>query len=166
MAAEAKSGLSPATKKDGRQRNVAAKMAVVPLQRSGGGMSLAPWEDYCQQGETDSCLLHHRTQPPAQEHATSWSQDQAEGSPRSRYQLQSGFFDFERHVIAFDFECQLCNADKHCPVEDLENFPNWCCLIDFNCRYSSSRKFRSSVGKPKIQNCEKHIPGVLAKSGV
>ena len=32
MAAEAKSGLSPATKMDGRQRNVAAKMAVVPLQ--------------------------------------------------------------------------------------------------------------------------------------
>ena len=79
--------------------------------------------------------------PPAQEHATClWSQNH----PQSRYQLQPYDFDFERHVIAFDFERQPCNADKHCPAEDV---PNWYSLIDFNCRYSSSRPFRSSIGQ-------------------
>ena len=61
-------------------------------------------------------------------------------------------FDFERHVIAFDFERQPCNADKHCPAEDV---PNWYSLIDFNFRYSSSRP-RSSIGQeePKTQNAK------------
>jgi len=107
-AAEAKSGLSPATKMDGRQRNVAAKMAVVPLQGSGGGTSLAPWEDYCQQGETDSCF----GQPPAPRTRNKYG---VIHQPQSRYQLQP-YFDLDLERLSFGMiSSARRTTDKHCP---------------------------------------------------
>ena len=95
------------------------RMAVVPLWRQEEGRASDPCQE---EGHATSDWS------PAPRHATL-----SQRPPQSRYQLQP--YDFERHM-AFDFERQPCNADKHCPAEDV---PNWYNLIDFNFRYSSSR---------------------------